>query len=186
MKRAGYFAASLLFFGVTTLAAQNKSASAAPSGIVRPNYSTSNAYDLSGVTCPVKVRALQGFGYGLVKIRGEQPVEGPAQRIHLVLANPKSKEIAKAKVIVLGLSPKNRAKRVSDLHGATDLTRALEVTFAPEDANNVSAELVLPGFTSVISIELQSITYRDGTTWTVADHKACQVAPDPLMLIAGP
>jgi hypothetical protein len=31
---------------------------------------------------------------------------------------------------------------------------------------------------------LESLTYKDGSTWTVAGRQACRVAPDPMMLVA--
>ncbi len=60
----------------------------------------------------------------------------------------------------------------------------MAVTFHPEDATSVAAELVLPGFTSVGSVELLSITYQDGSTWSLAKGEACRVVPDRLMLVA--
>jgi hypothetical protein len=184
MKRAVFIGLSLLL-GSTMLAAQSDSAQSAVNGIVRPD---SNAVIyLSGPTCPVSMRALQGSGFGgLVKVRGEPPVSGPAQRIHLILANPKAAKVASASVIVLGLSPRSHVERaLSNLVRPPDVTRTLEVRFNPEEEKSVAADLLLPGFTAVISLELQSMTYQDGTTWSVAGRRACQVAPDPLMLIAG-
>jgi hypothetical protein len=40
-----------------------------------------------------------------------------------------------------------------------------------------------PGLTAVVSIELMSVKYSDGSTWTPAQGKTCRVAPDPLMLV---
>jgi hypothetical protein len=97
--------------------------------------------------------------------------------------NPKPKQFASAKVVVRGLSPKSHSLLTENARPA-DLTKTLDVTFVREDEMTVSADLVLPGFTSVTSIELQSVTYQDGSTWSVADHQVCRVAPDPFMLIA--
>lgn len=180
MKRATCFALFLL--STTILTAQSTSPPLRADTVVQLNYSTGEAHDGSQEVCPVRIRALQGTGYGLVKVRGERQVEGPAQRIHLVLTNPKSKQLASAKIVVNGLSPKSHALSVDDR--PADLTKTMNITFTPENENTVSADLLLQGFTSVTSIELKLISYRDGTTWTVADHQACQVTPDPLMLIA--
>ena len=127
----------------------------------------------------------------MVAVRDEKPIEGPSQRVHLILGNPRSAAVTGAKVKVFGLSGKNRLERTSDhsldltnREGASDLTRTLYVTFAPEGDKDVATDLVLPGFTSVQSVELESITYTDGSTWTVAGQQACHVAPDPIMLVA--
>jgi hypothetical protein len=146
---------------------------------------------LPASTCPVSMHALQGRGSGLVAVRDEKPIEDPSQRVHLILSNPRSAVVAGAKVKVFGLSGKNRLERTSDhsldltnREGASDLTRTLDVTFAPEGEKDVSTDLVLPGFTSVRSVELESLTYKDGSTWAVAGQHSCHVAPDPIMLVA--
>jgi hypothetical protein len=160
-----------------TLAAQNNASK--PSAGPATNLMGSS-------TCPVRMHALQGSGFGLVKVRGEQHLNSPGQRIHLILANPKSMKVAGAKVTIHGLSPKSRvARALSNSEGPSDLTKSVEVTFTSEDETSVFADLVLPGFSSITSIELQSIRYQDGTIWSVAGLQACQVVPDPLMLIAG-
>jgi hypothetical protein len=46
------------------------------------------------------------------------------------------------------------------------------------------ADLVLPGFSSVQSITLNSLTYSDGSTWNSFKGNACRVAPDPFMLVS--
>jgi hypothetical protein len=136
------------------------------------------------------MHALQGSGTGLFAVHGDQRVEGFSQRIHLILTNPRSAKIAAAKVKVFGLSGKNRVERASaslDLtnqKGASDLIRSLDVAFTPEGEKDVATDLILPGFTSVQSIYLESLTYKDGSTWTVAGHQSCHVAPDPLVLVA--
>jgi hypothetical protein len=187
MRRCVLCSVAVILGSVTTLAAQSSSAS------IR-----TRSKDFAIVTssnCPVNMRALQGSGYGLVQVRNNQQpgpserppmnLDQPAQRIHLILAIGTSPAVS-AKIEVRGLSPRSRAKNVSDATGASDLSKALDVEFAPEDSKSVAADLLLPGFTSVSSIEVVSVTYQDGSIWRVADHTACRVAPDPVMLVAGP
>jgi len=191
MKRAAVLA---IFFAVaiSTLPAQDK---AVPSP-TRENApaATNFVVVLPMAACPVNMHALQGSGTGLVAVRGEAKVTGFVQRIHLVLSNTGSKQIVGAKVKVSGLSGKNRVERASsamDLtldpgqqSGPGVLTRMLDATFVPESEKEAATDLVLPGFTSVRSIQLESITYKDGTTWAVPGRQACHVAPDPMMLVA--
>jgi hypothetical protein len=188
MKRT-VLVGSTLLLPVAILAAQT---STTPATSLENTQRASNfVIYLPASTCPVSMHALQGSGTGLVAVRGEQPVAVFSQRIHLILTNPKSSKITGAKVMVFGLSGKNRIEQASsdqlDLtnrDSASDLTRTLDVTFAPEGDKDVATDLVLPGFTSVSSIHLESIRYQDGSTWTVAGRQACHVAPDPLMLVA--
>lgn len=136
-----------------------------------------------GNACPVSLRALQGTGYGMLKVRSSEP-DVPGQRIHLIVANGTKGKAQSAQVLVSGLSPKSRVRNAASTEEPPDASRTMAVTFHPEDATSVAAELVLPGFTSVGSVELLSITYQDGSTWSLAKGEACRVVPDRLMLVA--
>ncbi len=191
MKRATVLGFAFLF-AVTWSAAQNRAT--ASSGRTDAQAATNFVLDLPAPTCPVSMHALQGSGTGLVPVRGEQRVSGSSQRIHLVLNSSKSAKIVGAKVKVFGLSGKNRIEKASVNPNTTldltnqkstfDVTRTLDVTFTPESETSVATDLVLPGFTSVLSIQLESLSYKDGSTWAVAGQRACHVAPDPMMLVA--
>ncbi len=135
-------------------------------------------------SCPVQMHALQGVGGGLLAARNGQPVDGPAQRIHLILTRLRTAQVTSAHLRVRGLSGRNRALEALSIDGVKpDRTQTLDVTFTAQDAANAAADLFLPGFTAVQTIELQSITYADGTTWKLASGNACQIAPDPLVRI---
>ncbi len=191
MKRATVLGLTFLF-AVTSLAAQNSAT--ASSGRTDSQATTNFVLYQPAPTCPVSMHALQGSGTGLVAVRDEQRVSGSSQRIHLVLTSSKSAKIAGARLKVFGLSGKNRIERASDnpntpldrtnRKNTFDLTKTLDVTFTPEGETSVATDLVLPGFTSVLSIQLESLSYKDGSTWAVAGQRACHVAPDPMMLVA--
>jgi hypothetical protein len=184
MKRATTLSLAFLLCG-TILTAQNPGQQSATTFVV----------DLPASTCPVAMHASQSIGKNLLAVRGnQQHVDVMAQRIHLILSNFKSPNpkptIASAKVTVRGLSSKGRTIQTLSIQpgstqpGTSDLTRALDVTFSPDTENSVSADLLLPGFTSVKSIELNTVTYADGSNWKVSAQAACRVAPDPVMLIS--
>jgi len=192
MKRAAVLAI-FLAVAISTLPAQDK---AVPSQNGENAGATTNfVVVLPRDACPVNMHALQGSGTGLIAVRGEKQTNGSVQRIHLVLSTAESKQIVGAKVKVSGLSGRNRVERASSAMDLTldpgqksspaVLTRRLDAAFMPENDKEAATDLVLPGFTSVRSIQLESITYSDGTTWTVPGLQSCHVAPDPMMLIAG-
>lgn len=141
----------------------------------------------SAENCPVSLHAVQGSGSGLVAVRDAQPAQGPSQRIRLVVNDAKAPHMISARVLVSGLTGTNPlmmpARSARDQR--PEVSRTLDIRFVPDEGNSVAADLVLPGFTSVRAISMQSIAYDDGSTWTVAANRACQVAPDPMMLVAG-
>jgi hypothetical protein len=71
--------------------------------------------------------------------------------------------------------------------GSPWIATSLDVDLVPSSTaeGKISrADLELPGFTSVRTIRLDSVSYADGTTWTPVSGHACRVTPDPLMLIS--
>jgi hypothetical protein len=145
------------------------------------------------------MQAKQGSGSGLVKVRKDHSGDGeslltakPGQQIHLILGKVPGADIsdpgqiAGATVTLKGLSARGHLDGALDLMGndPSDLIRTVNVRFSTENDGTVSADLSLPGFTSVNSIKLDSLNLKDGSTWTLAGLKACVVMPDRIMLIA--
>jgi len=46
-------------------------------------------------------------------------------------------------------------------------------------------DLRVPNMTAVLSIELNSVTYADGSTGSIAGREGCSVAPEMIMLVGG-
>lgn len=175
------------------LAAQN----AAPTG-GSGAQSTVIITPFDGASCPVSLQAKQGSGSGLVMVHKAPPKDAepstsakPGQHIHLILGKMPGdafslQQVASATVTARGLSARDRLNRTVGLFGdlPSDLTRTLDVSFTRENNGNLSADLDLPGFTSVRSIQIESIALKDGSKWSLDDRQHCVVTPDPLMLIA--
>jgi hypothetical protein len=152
----------------------------------KPSRSQTIVVHPTAPMCPVQMHALQGPGSSLLAVSGnEAQVSGPTQRIHLVLSQGRAAEVAGARIRIEGLSGKNHiAAAACGQEASPDRTQTLNVTFTEERQAESSTDLVLAGFTSVQSIEILSITYRDGSTWRLESHNACEVAPDPMMRVA--
>ncbi|HZB89207.1 MAG TPA: hypothetical protein VE291_11145 [Terracidiphilus sp.] len=180
-----------LVFGLASLAAQGPGGTAAAGTEPLNGQGKTTVIMLppGAPACPVQMLALQSTNGGLRMARDGQrgqQIEGPSQRIHLVLASGQTGRVVSAKVTVRGLSGKKRSvMTVSSSGPQPDRTQTLTVPFAAEDPASVAADLTLPGFTAVLSIRLDEITYADGTSWKVNGAQACSVAPDPLVWVAG-
>jgi len=144
------------------------------------------------VACPVAMQAKQGSASGLVKVRKQQPDAGretkPGQHIHLILGRNGQfdlRQVDGATVTAQGLSAKGHLTTTpAGTDGVSpDVTRSLDVRFTSDDDGTVSAELDLPGFTSVRSIRIETLALKDVSTWTLARGQRCAVTHDPLMLI---
>jgi hypothetical protein len=145
----------------------------------------------TGPDCPVSMHAQQQRRNGgriLTTSKWLSPrPPGIEQRIRLILESASdSARVAGAKVTVRGTNGKGRTTQTlmtQDQDAPSNATKILAITFDSGGDKGASADLVLPGFTSVQSIRLDSLTYSDGSTWNPPKGKVCRTAPDPLMLV---
>jgi len=147
----------------------------------------------ASLDCPVSMHAQHGSGGGMRFVRnGRSPaLSGVAQHIHLSLGTVREPAmVTAARVTVQGTSAKWRTVPTAlGVDSSADLKKTLDITFKPDltasvdDNDGTSTDMVLPGFTSVQSITLDSLTYTDGSIWTPESGGTCRVAPDPLMLV---
>jgi hypothetical protein len=134
--------------------------------------------------CPVSMRAQHLSDGSMVKTSRPVHPAGIGQRLHLTLTNPDAKQIARAEVTIHGVTPKGRVMQASTAQeNSADATRNMSVSFSAGPHGSASADLWAPGVSAVQSIELDSVTYSDGSIWKVADGVACRITPDPFMLI---
>ena len=137
--------------------------------------------------CPVSLRAQHGATGGMLQADKGRP-KGLAQLLHLTLVNPNSHHIASARVRVHGLSGKARVTQTLSGRGnsgqAPDIDRTLAVQFSSAPGNIAVGDLWVPGMTAVLTIDLNSVTFEDGSTQSFTARDACHVAPDLKMLIA--
>lgn len=135
-------------------------------------------------SCPVSMRAEQGSGSSLLKVRGPQPLPGPAQHIRLLLEPlSEGRQLTSARIRVRGFSVEGRPRLAAAFPPAPNRTQTLTVSLAEQEGPGVAADLTLPGFSSVQSIDLLALTYANGDTWKLESRNRCSVAPDPLMLV---
>ena len=166
-----------LLLSSLTLGAQDRNAQT-PQTFPMPGRITS-------LGCPVGMQAQQRGSSQLVAVHNGNRAQLPGQRIWLTLRGAHSPHIITARVKVHGLTPKGRvlqSKAGDSL--ASDISRTMTVSFGEESNGGVTGELWLPGFTSITAIELEEITYGDGTVWSVGDPRECRVSPDLFMLIS--
>ena len=137
----------------------------------------------AGGNCPVGLSVNHGSSFPARKTIG--PSAAPAapveQRIQLTMTNLSSQEIVRAQITFHGLSDKWRYVPLPEAP-APDLTKRVEVTLDVRGNSHASSDLSLNRFTSVTSVDLDSLTYADGSTWE-ASSGACSVVPDPFMLV---
>ena len=145
-------------------------------------------------SCPMDMHVRQGIGGGMIAVdeKGvKRRVYAPRLRLFLndLRKDRSGQKIVSATVTVHGTSGKPRMQNLN-AHGEQDadlnsgsVKRTMNVELAHWGDPGVSGDFVLPGFTSASRVDLESVTYEEGTTWKLSGADSCRVAPDPLMLI---
>jgi len=151
-------------------------------------------------TCPVMLAARQssaafarqvrggeapGGGEPIVKQDGDVAIKDVTQRLHLSARGPDSKRIVAAGILVHGYSNKARFMPIFSTDKDYDAAKILNVRFSPESAHEDSADVSVPGLAAVGVIDLNSVTFADGSTWKIAQGQSCRVWVDGLMLVSG-
>ena len=164
--------------GSLTLAAQSGAEPEAKTSYVTPTF--------VAATCPIDMQANQGVWDHTIRVRegdNQHPIQAFGQRISLTLKDSRSARIQAATVRVDGLTGKNHVLETVKTLDAKGI-KTLRVKFSSQDDGQVSADLWLPGFTSVTSVELLEVSYVDGSIRKISGSNVCRVQPDPLMMIS--
>jgi hypothetical protein len=153
-----------------------------------PNNESLGFYPYSLDRCPIGLQVNHGSfflqrktEYGPGSGDGVSPASS-VQRIHLTMTNPSLREVVKVELTVHGYSDKWRAIPLAS--SAPDLARRLTVVLDIKGNGHASSDLSLSSFTAVTSVDVDRLTYADGSVWHATARGACSVAPNPLMLVS--
>ena len=135
-------------------------------------------------SCPVSLRAQQMPGGDKMVVNGVAH-KALAQMLHLTATAPHSRQITGANVTVRGYTSKARFLTLGMSNQDTgDSAKNLDVTFAPADDKDASTDISLAGFSAVTVVDLNSVTYADGSTWKLAAGSSCRSWIDGVMLVS--
>jgi hypothetical protein len=131
------------------------------------------------------MRAQHAADGDLLAVNSSHP-KGIGQSLHLTVTSPDSRQIASATVTVRGLSPKGRVTQaLASQDEPSDAEKTMDIRFAAEPGKNAAADVWVPGMSAIKAIDMQSVTFTDGSTWKLPAERACRTFPDPVMLISG-
>jgi hypothetical protein len=131
------------------------------------------------------MRAQQKTGTTGLTRTGDGSAAMQGQRIHLDVDRGSNAVVA-IQVTVHGTTARPRVYAAPSQQVRSDAVKTFSLTANGASANGaaISSDLLLRGFTSVQSVNLDSVSYADGSVWAPAAGKSCSVAPDPLMLVS--
>jgi hypothetical protein len=148
--------------------------------------------------CPVALRAQHLADGSMVRTSHDTHPKGVGQWLHLTVANPEAsqtagsaKQVTGALITVHGFADVPRmTEAAAAAETRADTQRTILVPFPAASSSSAAgqaagADVWVPGMTAVTLIELKSLSYADGSQWSLAGGGSCRITPDPLMLIAG-
>lgn len=138
--------------------------------------------------CPIAMMARQETGILSPKEVGtpsKRQAAEPAHRIHFTLMNENLRTVEAVQLRLNGWD--GVAQRVPATSAAEHAARGwkladVKVDIGPHDT--AQTDVWVRGLTSVDSVDLTSVRYADGSTWTPSSASACSIVPDPTMLIS--
>ena len=174
------------------LLAQNQSGVAGSGVTSMQSFSLETSLANHPWACPVDLRA-QHLAYTAALNAGDEEPKGLGQKLQLTLGSAAARQIVRATMTVRGirLSSDGHLWRAAPGQGASpgrhpqpEAVRTLTIPFSKGADGIATAELWLPGFSAVEAIDLKSVVYTDGSTWSLADGATCRIRPNPFMLVA--
>lgn len=176
--RASSFAIFLLLPLLPTACAQ-RSSSQSP-----PLHHTSlllRGPSQPGLNCPIDLFARRQSASELIRT-GSATHPHSGQGVHLSIQYTPA-AITSAEVVVHAASNKPRILPLDTTQGAPDIARSFHLAGPSSLSGLRASDLWLDGAASILSVDLLSLTYADGTTWTRSPISACRAIPSGFLLI---
>jgi hypothetical protein len=135
-------------------------------------------------SCPIDMRAQQGTNGTMLSVENARP-KGLAQLLHLTVTNSKPVGIVAAEITVHGFTAKGRAMpALSWRSDSAEATKTFDLRLSVDAKQDASTDLWVRAFTAISFIELNSVTYSNGSSWHSSPKTTCQVELDGLMEIS--
>jgi hypothetical protein len=135
--------------------------------------------------CPVGLQVERSSGLLAYKNVKAVPAgrDAPSweQWFELRMKNFSPREIVNAEITTHGFSYKWRVMPVSA--ATPDFWKTMDVVLDVKGNSSASRELSLGHFSTISTIDVNSVTYSDGSTWHASSPGACSVAPGLIMRI---
>jgi hypothetical protein len=146
---------------------------------------TYNAPPMARSNCPVDMAVDRNGLYAKREVGGLPPVpdSNPVieQRLELNLTNRKPSTITGARITIHGLSQKSRYMELST--PKPDMAKTIDLSLDLKGKGQSSSVFWLTRFAAITRVDLNSVTYADGSIWQEPAPAACSVAPGLLVLV---
>lgn len=133
------------------------------------------------LNCPVQLSARHSRGTGMVEV---SPRSEPHRQGYSIDFKPLGwRSVEEAKVTLHGMSGAQVVPVKG--HAKSDATETVTVSPSTQPNHLFQSVVYLHKLTGVQWIEINELTFADGTTWHESADSICRVVPNGFMLVAG-
>jgi hypothetical protein len=136
--------------------------------------------------CPVGLEAEQDGSLFVYKNAKSDPAGDVDQRFSkrfdFKVTNFLPHDIVAAEITAHGFSYKGRIIPISD--ATPNIWKTVDIALDVKGNSSASREVSFARFSTIRTMEVNSVTYADGSTWRASSPGACSVAPNLLMRIS--
>jgi len=133
--------------------------------------------------CPIELNAnLKTAGHTVLTTpTKEGQSTADEQRLEIIVSNPKS-EIIGARLTIYGFPVGGRVEPAVAYspHSPSEISRTIAFEQVVGEGQSGSYEFVLPNFSAVDSVNLDSVTYSDGSSWRPVGRRLCRALPTSM------
>jgi hypothetical protein len=136
---------------------------------------------LDNLGCPVGFSASRQGGLQVMNASDAEK-QGPAQGLHLMLSRLATPAIERIEVTVYAMSLKPVVMPAGQQADAA-ISKTFEFTRQAGSESLNEADVWLHNSGALTRVDLNAITYADGTTWHATDDFKCRAIPSNLLLV---
>ncbi len=166
-------AITLLFLSAGPILSAPRQAASIP-GVIFSTPSVGNG-------CPVSFSVQRTSPIEVVNAADAERHQG-AQRIHLTIDPLHTTGIKRARIIVHAVSLKAHLLPAAGSSSSPSVDHSFEISNASA-AGLREKNLWVDGVGAILSVDLASITYVDGSTWQRSQSSSCRAIPSLLLLV---
>jgi hypothetical protein len=133
--------------------------------------------------CPIELKASLRIAGNVVPITpvGNGQSTGEKEQLEITLSDPKS-DVKSARITIYGFPIGGRVDPavLYSPHAPAEIKKTIGLSRTVAVGGSTSYEVAIPDFSTVTSIDLDSVVYSDGTSWHSETPKSCQALPLPI------
>lgn len=138
----------------------------------------------SQVSCPVAMQAQHGADGSTMMVAGGAH-RGIGQLLQFTMNNPKLATISAIRITVHGWDVKGRTlPAVETTSSYASASRTLDLTLSIGAHKTADTDVWVNGLTAVDSIDLEQVSYTDGSNWEPSTQQACHIMLNAITLIS--